>query len=284
MDVRQFFTHQSWWGKLLGAGFGFLTAGPIGALSGLLIGNFFDKGLYDYFSKPYGAYLSEKNQHTKALFMQALFSLLGHIAKSKGVISKAAIQMAETVMEDMGLDASEQQAAKAYFHQGKQPTFYQERARLLIKLKQTLAFNRPLFQRFLNTLYQALQLEGPSTASIQLMNAILNELDLAPMHKQHPFFSAVDPLFTEHVFQHRYTPPPFTPPPSLHPLEEAYQTLELTPTATAQEVKRAYRRLMSQHHPDKRIAKGASEAEIKAANDKTQRIRKAYEKILQQLK
>ena len=33
------------WGKILGAFFGFSLAGPVGALFGIIIGNFFDKGL-----------------------------------------------------------------------------------------------------------------------------------------------------------------------------------------------------------------------------------------------
>ena len=44
-------------------------------------------------------------------------------------------------------------------------------------------------------------------------------------------------------------------------------------------VKRAYRRLMSQHHPDKLVAKGLPEEMIKMATEKTQEIKSAYELI-----
>jgi len=36
---------------------------------------------------------------------------------------------------------------------------------------------------------------------------------------------------------------------------------------------------MSQHHPDKLIAKGLPEEMIRLATDKTQNIRKAYDRI-----
>ena len=62
-------------------------------------------------------------------------------------------------------------------------------------------------------------------------------------------------------------------------LSEAYKTLGLTPDATKAEVKKAYRRLMNQHHPDKLVAKGLSEAAMNRAKEKTQQISKAYETI-----
>jgi DnaJ like chaperone protein len=62
-------------------------------------------------------------------------------------------------------------------------------------------------------------------------------------------------------------------------LEEDYAVLDVARGASDAEVKKAYRRLMSQHHPDKLVAKGLPEEMIKLANEKTQQIRKAYERI-----
>ena len=45
------------------------------------------------------------------------------------------------------------------------------------------------------------------------------------------------------------------------------------------EVKKAYRRLMNQHHPDKLVSKGLPEEMIQIANQKTQEIRRAYDRI-----
>jgi DnaJ like chaperone protein len=47
--------------------------------------------------------------------------------------------------------------------------------------------------------------------------------------------------------------------------------------ATDAEVKRAYRRLLSQHHPDKLVSKGLPEEMMKLAAQKTHEIRQAYE-------
>ncbi len=44
-------------------------------------------------------------------------------------------------------------------------------------------------------------------------------------------------------------------------------------------LKRVYRKLMSQHHPDKLIASGASERQVQRAKSKTQKVRAAYDKL-----
>ena len=62
-------------------------------------------------------------------------------------------------------------------------------------------------------------------------------------------------------------------------LQTHYHTLGISSTASDADVKKAYRRLMSQHHPDKLMAKGLPESMLKIATQKTQEIKAAYEKI-----
>jgi DnaJ like chaperone protein len=62
-------------------------------------------------------------------------------------------------------------------------------------------------------------------------------------------------------------------------LDNAYGVLGVSASASDTEVKKAYRRLMSQHHPDKLVAKGLPEEMMNIATEKTQKIRKAYETI-----
>ena len=45
------------------------------------------------------------------------------------------------------------------------------------------------------------------------------------------------------------------------------------------EVKKAYRRQMSENHPDKLVARGLPESMQELAKEKTQRVREAYETI-----
>ena len=62
-------------------------------------------------------------------------------------------------------------------------------------------------------------------------------------------------------------------------LDDAYAMLDIGRGASDAEVKKAYRRLMSQHHPDKLVSKGLPEEMIKLATEKTQEIRKAYDLV-----
>jgi len=49
--------------------------------------------------------------------------------------------------------------------------------------------------------------------------------------------------------------------------------------ASDAEVKRAYRKLMSEHHPDKLISKGLPDSMVELAKERTQEIQKAYETV-----
>ncbi len=55
--------------------------------------------------------------------------------------------------------------------------------------------------------------------------------------------------------------------------------LGITPQASNDEVKTAYRRLMSQHHPDKLVSRGLPQSMIGVAEQKTHEVRTAYERI-----
>jgi DnaJ like chaperone protein len=62
-------------------------------------------------------------------------------------------------------------------------------------------------------------------------------------------------------------------------VEDAYMILGADKNLTDKELKRTYRRLLAQHHPDKLVAKGLPEEMLKLANEKTQEIISAYELI-----
>lgn len=273
MDLHRFFTHQKWWGKLLGAFLGYLMAGPVGSLFGVLIGNFFDKGLNEHFANPLWQYHAERRPAVKKVFFQVTYSVMGYISKADGRISEQEIQATNAIMHEMNLNKEQRFAAQHYFNEGKKETF-----KLLpaIKLLHNAAVNNPnLLKLFINIQYNLAQVDGLSQAKIQIMNIILTQLNCAPIHEQSRFNE--DFYQQNHSSSYSRRAPPS--PKAVHVLDQAYAILQIPSSASKQDVKRAYRRLISRNHPDKLSAQGLPKEKIKEANEKTHIIRKAYEQI-----
>ena len=287
MELRQHFTKKIWWGKIIGAFFGFLIAGPIGALFGLLIGNFFDRGLVEHFSKPFWHYYNEKDINTKEVFFQSLFLLLGHIAKTDGRVSETDIKYAKEVMERMGLRSENKKLAQNYFNEGKSKNFniYDT----LNELQKAIGKKPNLIRLFIETQFQYIRKTGPNFAKIDILNNILSSMRLAPLHQQGNFGDGFSWYETRQQKQQRYDNSQSSQNSSRRQtynswqsssyIDDCYKILGVNPEASQAEVKRAYRKKISLNHPDKLIAKKASEAEIKTANLKTTQIRKANEDI-----
>jgi DnaJ like chaperone protein len=62
-------------------------------------------------------------------------------------------------------------------------------------------------------------------------------------------------------------------------VDKAYRVLGVEAAASDDEVKKAYRRLMNEHHPDKQLARGLPEAMLEMAKERTSEILAAYETI-----
>jgi DnaJ like chaperone protein len=287
------FTGNCWWGKLIGAGLGYLVAGPAGALFGILIGNFFDKGLESYFSNPHFHFHSEKRQAVQKIFFEATFSILGLIAKADGYVSAQEIQMAKRLMSEMKLNKQQKDLAKRLFNEGKLPTFKLDQ--VLTQLKSACRDNRELLKLFIDIQYRASQIDGLSQKKIKALDSIFARLGFAPLHKQYRFYedfgsasASPNSDSTEQASanqskrqQKGQQQSSYRTQSTQSYLGHAYALLEIDPSTNKQDTKKAYRRLLSRNHPDKLIAQGLPEAMIKMANEKTHKIVKAYELICQ---
>ena len=277
MNFRQFFTDQTWWGKLIGAFFGYLMAGPAGAMLGIFLGNIFDRGLTEHFTNPHWHYHAEKRQKVQTVFLQATFSVMGYLAKVDGRVSENEIIMAKSIMKNMQLTERQKKLAQHHFNQGKLPE-YNVTAHLN-ELLIALQDNPSLLKLFVDIQYQAAHADGLTYKKIIALNEILQHLGLAPLDRQQRFYQDSSHYSgRQHSNQHRSSSSQQHQVPN-SVLDNAFVTLGVSPTHSKQDVKKAYQRLISRHHPDKLIAKSASNDTIKIANEKTQTIRKAYEQI-----
>jgi len=66
---------------------------------------------------------------------------------------------------------------------------------------------------------------------------------------------------------------------SANALDDAYKALGVSKDASDQEIKRAYRKLISQYHPDKLIGQGLPEDMIAVATEQAKEVQLAYDLI-----
>jgi DnaJ like chaperone protein len=264
-------------GKLIGGTLGFLMSGTIGALFGVLIGGIFDRALAQHLNQPYQQYFREKRNDIKIAFVKTISCLMGILAKADGRVSELELNYANQVFSDLKLDDEVLENAKKWFTTSKNGQVqFVDVVRMLEYLKDKNLF---LCKVCLDITYQMAKLDGLHVEKIKLLNNLLSSIGFAPLEsifKAEEFWQYVhaEQMHRQQHYQ-QYTPPKHS---EFAPFQ-AYEILNLQPNASQSDVKKAYRKLMSQYHPDKMMAKGASPKEIKEATSKTQQISKAYQQI-----
>ncbi|PWK53821.1 co-chaperone DjlA [Pleionea mediterranea] len=268
---------MAWWGKVICGALGFGLGGPLGAALGAMLGHSFDKGLDQNF-EPLSASEQEKIQ---AAFFTATFTLMGRMAKADGRVSENEIETAKQVMTRMGLDQTLRQSAIDLFQQGKEDGFDWRGA--LDQFADICGRQKNLKQMFLEIQIQAAYADGTMhEVERQLLQEIARKLGFSKiMLEQLLMMVQAQQYFHQQQSGYRAKgsgyQQPHTPKDNL---PKAYQVLGIESSANDKAVKTAYRRLMSQHHPDKLVAKGLPEEMIKVATEKTQEIKSAYETIM----
>ena len=258
---------MAFWGKLLGGSLGFIFGGPLGLLLGGLLGHGLDRGLARLIEgKTLDPRERERVQHA---FFTTTFSVMGHLAKADGRVSEREIALAEAVIAQMRLSPARRSVAIRLFQEGKAKTFDLDGT---LKEFKRLCFRHPaLIQMFLEIQIQAAYADGPPhPAEEKMLRHICQVLGIPEWLYRH---------LEQWVRQSMGAAAEATQ--SGPSLEDAYQILGIQPQASDAEVKRAYRRLLSQHHPDKLVSKGLPEEMMQLAAQKIHEIRQAYERILQ---
>lgn len=263
---------MSWWGKAFGGAMGFIIGGPLGALIGVALGHGIDRKADEYQLHLAHGEDPDQRQRIQTAFFTALFSVMGHVAKADGRVCPDEIEIARRVMVRLGLNATLQQAAIRLFNEGKRPEFPLDE--VLAQFKRECLRRRTLLRMFLELLIQAAYADGVMhPAERRLLLRVSADLSFSPAE-----FDRLDNMIRA---AHGFTPGAEGRAESSKQggLAEAYAVLSLTSEASDEEVKKAYRRLMSQHHPDKLVAKGLPEEMMKMAAERTHQIRAAYERI-----
>jgi DnaJ like chaperone protein len=252
-------------GKVIGGLIGLSTGGILGLIFGVFIGHMFDRGL----NNALHAGSPENVERVKNSFFETTFLLAGYLAKIDGQVSRSEIDLTENFIAQMGLSGDQRERAIELFRQGAVVGFDIEPVVtdfLKIcgprrKLQQTLL----VFLIALATVDKGIE---PSEHAALIRIASLMGLSAAQLELMLRMARA-----QEHFQQDGSVPA------SEHSLEDAYSALGVSKNIGDKDLKRAYRKLMSQNHPDKLIAKGVPENMIKVATARSQDIQAAYEMI-----
>ncbi len=262
-------------GKILGLLIGLFADGLFGAVLGFFIGMIIDRSVAIGLLNFGGAVNREAVQQR---YFTTLFSLMGHLAKADGRVSEEEITLAENLMQRMGLTAEHRQDAIRYFKHGASAEF--DLTAEMALFREQCGRRATLVNMLLVTLISAAFADAELHPDEKtLLQRVAAELGIQQQH----FEQILSMVGAQQGFSQRAGGGSYGPfraqQTSADLLEEAYRALGVNASATDKEVKRAYRKLMSEHHPDKLIAQGLPDDMIALATEKTQAIQQAYELV-----
>lgn len=266
---------MNWIGKLVGALLGLLLSRrPWGVLIGLIFGH-----LYDLRATAGHAGPRVDPAIVRTTFFRTAFSVMGHVAKSDGRVSEQEIAAARRIFRQFNLGDADTRAAMDCFTQGKDSGF--DAGAALAELLRVCRGRDDLLRMFLEIqMRAALMGDGMQGAVRATLVRVAQAIEIGAIEFAHmETVLRLQGYGTAGGYERAGRGPPPGVSTGRDALAEAYEVLDVPRTANDAEVKRAYRRLMSQNHPDKLVARGLPESMLEVAKQKTQAIQAAYERV-----
>ena len=196
-------------------------------------------------------------------FLDSTFAVMGALCKADGAVSRDEIKAAEALFERLHLSPEQRESAKEAFERGKAPDFALDAE--VRKLARLCRGRGPMLQTFLQLQLTAIAANGVvDPAEHEMLVRVARGLGL----------SENDVARLESLLRASTSGSS-----GKEQLNDAYAALGVSPSASDAQVKRAYRRLMSENHPDKLASKGLPENMREVAEEKTREIAAAYARI-----
>ena len=249
-----------------------LSGGLIGQLSGF--GNVAGRGL---------------NNQRQTVFFKTVFTLMGTLAKSDGRVSEQEISHIEDFMSQLNMSPAHRKQAIGYFKTGAQADFqikatideFNEitesspnlKQMLMVYLVRVALADGQLHPKEAEVMrHIALQLGYSSQAFEQLLAMLMGQGQFAGGHYQGAGYGGGQ-------YQSGGNSSANNPYTAANELDTAYQALGVSKDDSNAQIKKVYRRLIREYHPDKLTGQGLPEAMIEEATERTQEIQTAYDLI-----
>jgi DnaJ like chaperone protein len=251
--------------------FGLLIGHGPGAVVGAVIGFIFDNLRYS----------QRKNATPEAGgFVGPLFTLLGAVAKADGRVSEQEIAIAERLMTRMNLSAELRKQAVVSFNVGKQPEF--DATQTITALRNWVGMRRDHAFPVLDVVIETVLAEGnPGPEKMSLLRQLAFALRVSDMElmalmamKGYAWNAGTG---SQRQYGHGQGSGGYVPPQRSSQGPDPYAVLGIDRNADERAIKRAYRKLISEHHPDR--LGDLPEDMRKRAESRASEINAAYDRI-----
>jgi len=248
---------MAWLGKLLGGTLGFMFGGPFGMIAGIAFGHLFDKA--DEFENTDKTTYKAKTtmDSTQMMFFVGAFTMVARIAQADGEVTQSERSAIERFIDQrLRLGQKEHAAAMRVFDAALigGGTFDQFAAQFYENFSSSVG----LLQLMIEFFYEVAAADGA-----------VNSAEEALIRRAAFLFQLPDSVVD--AIRRRYG--------GASANEHAYAVLNLSKTATDEEVKKAYRKMCIEFHPDTLASKGMGDEFKDVAERKFQEIQEAYEEI-----
>ncbi|MEJ2173298.1 MAG: co-chaperone DjlA [Woeseiaceae bacterium] len=243
-------------GALLGAIFGGFPGFLIGGISGYMATMWFRQ------------WLVGSLQVARSALLESTFTVMGALCKADKVVTRDEINTVEQIFRMLNLHGEHRNSAKAAFNRGKQPDFDLDAA--VDQFAKISRGRRPLINLFLQLQCMAVAADGridPAEHAMLVRIAKRLRLGEADIVQLEALLRAATarPSAGRGTVQDR--------------LADAYTALGISADSSPAEIKRAYRRLISQNHPDKLASRGLPESMRAVAEERSREINAAYDLV-----
>jgi len=262
------------WGKILGGAAGLAVGGPIGAVIGAVAGHAYDRFRADH-TQPrlkhkkrsrkgrsrHGAKLetivNDPTETRQIAFSTAVVVLGAKLAKSDGRVNEAEIRAFKRAFR-IG-DEQVGDVARIYNQAKASPEGFEPYARQVAAL---MGHDPFVLEELLTGLFEVAKADGePNVAEIHFLRRV------------GAIFGFTGGAFDQIRARHSASSG------TLKNARDAYAVLGLTRSASNDEIKQTYRKLVREHHPDQLVAKGLNEEFVGRANDRLAVINAAYDRL-----